>query len=178
MVEKFISANPDASAADVVKATRSSLSTVQRARRNLISDGVLLPAATGRPPGMDQPTTEGESSPDEIAPAVLAEVLQSAALGEEGILDRDARRRFLSALVRHPKVPPAQKISAVRELEATEPKEAEQLGPGAPQTRDEAIHRVALMIEALMDLYDVKAVDEATHRAGLIGAHVTMAGGA
>jgi len=159
MVKRFILANPDASIPEVVKACRTSASTVSRARKDLLESGQIAAAPTGRPPlPVEEPSpNEGPTVEAQIA----ADIDRAISSGSAKALTREERRLRLSAYADHPKVPAASKIAALRELEATEPKESEMLGPGAPQTREEAVQRVRLMIEALGDLFGEDARAEA-----------------
>jgi hypothetical protein len=170
LVERFIRANPEASVREVVNATRSSAATVLRARKNLISEGVVLPAATGRPP-TDSPAPTGSGpevaagqDPASVEAEIAAHIDHFIAAGGKP-LTREERRLRLSAYADHPKVPHAQKIAALRELEATEPKAGEQMGPGVPQTQDEAVTRSALTLEYIIGVYGMDAARDALNRA-------------
>lgn len=165
LVKQFIEANPEATMAEIVKACRTSLSTVTRARADLIDAGKLHMSAAGRPraPKDDAPT-EGQETQEPSVEAIIAADIERAIAAGGKVLTREERRQRLSAYADHPKVPHAQRIAALRELENTEVAEESQLGPGAPQTEEEAIHRVALMLEALVDIYGQTAAQRAWAR--------------
>jgi len=166
LVKRFILANPTASPSDVVKATRTSLATVTRARRDLIAKGQILPAPTGRPPvPTEGPTPEEDAAADE---AIRKDIDAAIAAGKAP-LTRAERRQRLSAYADHPKVPTAAKIQALKELEATEPPDSEVLGPGAPLTKEDALERGGLIVEAIYDMYGPEAAKDAINR-GLRGA--------
>jgi len=158
VVKAFILANPGATLREVSKATRSSEKTVSNVRATLLRAGMIAPAPTGRPP-----VTEETDAEEQIRRDIDAAI----ASGTAKILTRDERRQRLSQYADHPKVPHAAKIAALRELEATEPSEQEQkLGPGVPLTTEERVHRVALMIEALVDIDGKEALRDAITKAG------------
>jgi transposase len=158
MVKRFIAANPDLTVEAVSKATRSSMSTVTRARKELLTEGVILPASTGRQPA----STEGPALDEELE--IARDIDRVISAGTVKVLTREERRQRLSAYADHPKVPHASKIAALKELEATEPKAETVLGPGAPLTEEDAIERVALMLEATLDIWGPEAVSRAWSR--------------
>jgi hypothetical protein len=162
LTERFIRANPEASIAEIVKACRTSLSTVSRARANLIDEGVIPQASTGRP---HVSTNHGQPEKmDNEGPTVEAQIaadIDAFVTAGGKALSREERRLRLSAYADHPKVPHAQKIAALRELENTEATEESQVGPGPPQSREDAIQRARLILEAVEDIYGKDARAEA-----------------
>jgi len=167
LVKQFILANPTATIREVAKATRASERTVSRARDVLVRGGLIPPAAVGRPLS---PNPESDSGPDEEK--IRRDIDAAVRSGAAKVLTREERRQRLSAYADHPQVPHASRIAALRELEATEPPSDEKtLGPGAPLTRADRVHRVSLMVEALADIDGQGAVMEALAR-GLGEAYV------
>lgn len=170
----YLSTHPDASNAEVSLACGISDRTVTNARQQLIAAGVLSPSHRGRPPspptsrpGSPPPTPE---TPEDVVTIGIAEL--AALEADIAPLDREGRRRRLTAIAMHPKTPIAAQIAALRELEATEDRGEEQLGPPPPQTREERVTRVALMIEALNDFDGPLACEEAwTRGTGIVIKH-------
>ena len=162
LVKQYILANPTATIREVAKATRASERTVSRARDVLLRAGMLAPSAVGRPASL---SPEAQSSPDEER--IRRDIDAAVRSGTAKVLTREERRQRLSAYADHPQVPHASRIAALRELEATEPPADEQtLGPGKPLTREERVHRAALVMEALEDIDGTGAVAEALIKSG------------
>jgi hypothetical protein len=160
LVKDFILANPGATIPEVVKSTRTAARTVSRARRDLLRAGLITEAPTGRP----AKTAPLEMNPTDVDAQIRRDIEDAISKGKPP-LTREERRQRLSAYADHPKVPTQAKIAALKELEATEPAESATLGPGAPLTREERVHRVSLMIEALIDVDGPAAVGEALQKA-------------
>lgn len=164
LVKQFILANPTATIREVAKATRASERTVSRARDVLVRGGMIPPAAIGRPLS---PQPEADSGPDEEK--IRRDIDAAVRSGAAKVLTREERRQRLSAYADHPQVPHASRIAALRELEATEPPADEKkLGPGVPLTREERVHRAALVMEALEDIDGSGAVAEALIKSGYL----------
>jgi len=164
LVKQYILANPTATIREVAKATRASERTVSRARDVLLRAGMVAPSAVGRPASL---SPEAQSSPDEER--IRRDIDAAIRAGSAKVLTREERRQRLSAYADHPQVPHASRIAALRELEATEPPADEKtLGPGKPRTREERVHRAALVMEALEDIDGTGAVAEALVKSGYL----------
>lgn len=158
LVRKFILANPSATLKEVERACRTSLRTASRVRKDLIDEGKLAPAAVGRPPSVPAPRPD-TSNPDQAEEQIRKDIEEAVANGR--VLTREERQVRLSAIASHPLVPHASKIAAMKELEALEPPQTSELGPGAPLTRADRVQRAALILEALEDIDGKDATDEA-----------------
>jgi len=166
LVRQYLLANPTASLAETVKATRASQRTVGRVRTELIHEGLIPVPHVGRPRSLRN--TSPAAPLEQNVPGAAEEQIRKdveAAISGGKILTRDERRVMLSAFANHPLVPHASRIAALRELEALEPPQSQQLGPGEPLTRADRVQRAALVLAALEDIDGKDAVTEALAQA-------------
>lgn len=157
VAREFILRNPTISNEAAVKATGLSERIISKARKELRSLGFAHPLPSDHrsndTPSIEEPTRL-PADPDKLATQGMAQLMEMV---DEETKRQDATeleppemRKILARIARAPNSPPQVRIAAVTAKTKLDAETADRhsLGPGPPLTREDAIVRLALLLEA------------------------------
>lgn len=146
IARRVVLERPTATLEAQAKLSGTSISTVRKARAELIEEGLLSPSY--RAP-LFPPKSTPETTGDKLIKSLPSEEIGKLLEDYDGSLTPQDMRKILHGIAATADNPAnrIQAIIAIARLDAQEGKR-DTLGPGPPLTDDDKVHRLSLLLEA------------------------------